>query len=110
MDENGRQVSVPFYLKEGEWKGTARFNTSGTYTMTYVVIDGDINELKEGRKAFTKEELKKMRTRLMVLRTFNELKAASPEYRFALSRLTGRSFVSPAPDMTPGAYLRLIEN
>jgi hypothetical protein len=68
-----------------------------------------IEMIPENKKAFTKEELKQMRTRLMVLRTFNELKASSPEYAFTLFRLTGKPFIPPAPDMTPGTYLRLIE-
>ena len=66
-------------------------------------------EMIPEKKTFTKEELKQMRTRLMVLRTFNELKVSSPEYAFTLSRLTGKPFVPPTPDMTPGTYLRLIE-
>lgn len=47
MDENGRQVNVPFYLKGGEWKGTAKFTTSGTFEMEFVEIDGEIYELSE---------------------------------------------------------------
>lgn len=45
MDEDGRQVNVPFYLEGGNWKGTAVFYTSGTYTMKYVEIDGDQFEI-----------------------------------------------------------------
>ncbi len=93
--------------------GTSYALTDATPDPVFVQYDRDsyfVEMIPENKKAFTKEELKKMRTRLMVLRTFNELKAASPEYRFALSRLTGKPFVAPAPDMTPGAYLRLIEN
>lgn len=78
----------------------------------YIQYDRDsyfVEMIPENKKAFTKEELKQMRTRLMVLRTFNELKVSSPEYAFALSGLTGKPFVPPAPDMSPGEYLRLIE-
>lgn len=78
----------------------------------FVQYDRDsyfVEMIPENKKVFTKEELKQMRTRLMVLRTFNELKIASPEYAFTLSRLTGKPFVPPTPDMTPGTYLRLIE-
>ena len=78
----------------------------------FVQYDRDsyfVEMIPENKKAFTKEELKQMRTRLMVLRTFNELKVSSPEYAFTLSRLTGKPFIPPAPDMTPGTYLRLIE-
>ena len=47
MDENnGRQVTVPFRLEAGQWVGTATFYTSGTYTMKYVEIDGEIYELQ----------------------------------------------------------------
>lgn len=46
MDENNRQVNVPFVLKDGIWSGTARFTTSGTFTMKYVEIDGDTYELQ----------------------------------------------------------------
>ena len=46
MDEDGRQVNVPFYLEGGNWKGTAVFYTSGTYTMKYVEIDGDQFEIR----------------------------------------------------------------
>ncbi len=47
MDENGRQVNVPFYLEGGNWKGTATFYTSGVYTMRYVEIDGEQFEISE---------------------------------------------------------------
>lgn len=47
MDENGRQVNVPFYLERGQWKGTATFYSSGTYTMQYVEIDGELSEIRE---------------------------------------------------------------
>lgn len=47
MDEDGRQVNVPFKLKDNMWSGTARFTTSGTFTMKYVEIDGDTYELNE---------------------------------------------------------------
>ena len=47
MDETGRQVNVPFTLKEGVWSGTAKFTTSGTFTMEYVEIDGDPYELSK---------------------------------------------------------------
>lgn len=47
MDEEGRQVNVPFYLKDGVWSGTARFTSSGTFTMNYVEIDGDTYELNQ---------------------------------------------------------------
>lgn len=47
MDENGRQVNVPFTLTADTWQGTAKFTTSGTYTMQYVEIDGEQYELAE---------------------------------------------------------------
>ena len=47
MDENGRQVNVPFYLEGGNWKGAATFYTSGIYTMRYVEIDGEQFEISE---------------------------------------------------------------
>ena len=47
MDEDGRQVNVPFYLESGNWKGTATFYTSGVYTMRYVEIDGEQFEISE---------------------------------------------------------------
>lgn len=47
MDEEGRQVNVPFYLKDDVWTGTARFTSSGTFTMKYVEIDGDTYELNK---------------------------------------------------------------
>lgn len=47
MDEGGRQVNVPFKLENNTWSGTARFTTSGTFTMKYVEIDGDTYELNE---------------------------------------------------------------
>lgn len=47
MDEDGRQVNVPFKLENNTWAGTARFTTSGTFTMKYVEIDGDTYELNE---------------------------------------------------------------
>lgn len=50
MDEDGRQVNVPFYLEGGNWKGTAVFYTSGTYTMKYVEIDGDQFEIRTERQ------------------------------------------------------------
>ena len=47
MDEEGRQVNVPFVLEDNIWKGTATFHTSGTYTMQYVEIDGETYEISE---------------------------------------------------------------
>lgn len=47
MDAEGRQVNVPFKLEGGTWIGTAKFTTSGTFTMEYVEIDGEIFELRE---------------------------------------------------------------
>lgn len=47
VDEEGRQINVPFTLINGEWKGEAIFTTSGTFTMEYVDIDGDIYELSD---------------------------------------------------------------
>lgn len=47
MSDDGRQVNVPFTLKGGVWAGTATFNTSGTYTMKYVEVDGDPYALNE---------------------------------------------------------------
>ena len=47
MDEDGRQVNVPFYLEGGNWKGTATFYTSGVYTMRYVEIDGEQFEISK---------------------------------------------------------------
>lgn len=46
-DDSGRPVNVEFYLKDGTWKGTARFSISGTYTMEYVEIDGELFSLNE---------------------------------------------------------------
>lgn len=45
MDEDGNQVNVSFNMQSGEWRGKAKFTSSGTYTMEYVEIDGDIYEL-----------------------------------------------------------------
>ena len=87
--------------------------TDVTPDPAFIQYDRDsyfVEMIPENKESFTKEELKQMRTRLMVLKTFKELKAASPEYGIALSRLTGKPFVMPAPDMTPGAYMRMIEN
>lgn len=47
MDEEGRQVNVPFALEAGIWTGTATFYTSGTYTIQYVEIDDEVYELSE---------------------------------------------------------------
>ncbi len=47
MDEEGRQVNVPFALEAGVWIGTATFYTSGTYTIQYVEIDDEVYELSE---------------------------------------------------------------
>lgn len=47
MDENGVQVNVPFTFEDETWKGTATFTSSGTFSMEYVEIDGEIYELAE---------------------------------------------------------------
>ena len=80
MDENGRQVNVPFSLKSGTWTGTATFNTSGTYTMKYVEIDGDTYELRESLQP-TLELLLGLKVNTVVSasqETLNKLQAVNP--------------------------------
>lgn len=80
MDENGRQVNVPFSLKAGTWTGTATFNTSGTYTMKYVEIDGDTYELSESLQP-TLELLLGLKVNTTISasqETLNKLQAVNP--------------------------------
>lgn len=45
-DEDGSAVNAEFTSNsEGEWTATATFNSSGDYTLRYVVIDGEFTEL-----------------------------------------------------------------
>lgn len=67
MDEAGRQVNVPFTLDgDGSWIGTAKFTTSGTFTMNYVEIDGDIYELGENIQNPTLEILLGLKVRTWI--------------------------------------------
>lgn len=48
MDEQGQQTTVAFTSTDGTaWTGTATFTSSGTYTMEYVQVDGELYEIKE---------------------------------------------------------------
>lgn len=48
MDEQGQQTTVAFTSTDGtSWTGTATFTSSGTYTMEYVQVDGELYEIKE---------------------------------------------------------------
>ncbi len=40
-DDNQAVNAILSYEGDGIWKGTARFNSSGTYTMKYIIMDGD---------------------------------------------------------------------
>ena len=40
VHNEGQNVAVNFGLNGTEWQGTANFTTSGTYTLTYMIIDG----------------------------------------------------------------------
>lgn len=73
MDEDGRQVNVPFSLKDNTWSGTARFTTSGTFTMKYVEIDGDTYELQSSLQP-TLEILLGLKVRTWITATEDTLK------------------------------------
>ena len=50
FDPNSISTANPY----GLWKGTVRFNSSGTYTLRYVVMDGDYNDVPTTmRRSFT---------------------------------------------------------
>lgn len=81
MDENGRQVNVPFSQNEDKWEGTAKFTSSGTYTMEYVEIDGYIYELDEKLQP-TLEILLGLKTRTWITtdsETLSNLRAVYPD-------------------------------
>lgn len=40
VHDEGQNVAVNFALNGTEWQGTANFTTSGTYSLTYMIIDG----------------------------------------------------------------------
>ncbi len=45
LSDTGEYITVPMYWTGTEWKGTATFRNSGTYTLTYLVLDGEYYEL-----------------------------------------------------------------
>lgn len=60
------------------------------------------------KKAYTKDDLKRLKIKLMVLKSFKELKAGDSERMFSVAALTGKAVPLPAPEEMPGAYLRRI--
>lgn len=87
LDEDGRQVTVAFEADESGtlWKGTAAFTSSGTYTMGYVEVDGELYELSESLQP-TLEILLGLKVRTWItcsaetlakLQTFNETATAT---------------------------------
>ena len=49
VHNEGQNVTVNFTLKGSIWTGTANFNTSGEYEMTYMIIDGVYVPLAESQ-------------------------------------------------------------
>ena len=64
--------------------------------------------LPENKKTFNQKDLQELRTKLFVLKNFNELKFRSPEYVKTLEFLVGGKSVLPAPAMTPGKYFEIL--
>ena len=87
--------------------------TSYNATSIDIVIpyDGDsffFELLPKSKKNFNQKDLQELRTKLFVLKNFNELKFQSPEYVKTLEFLVGKKPVLPAPAMTPGKYFEML--
>lgn len=87
--------------------------TSYNATSIDIVIpyDGDsffFELLPKDKKTFNQQDLHELRTKLFVLKNFNELKFASPEYARTLATLTGKPFITPAPQDNPSDYFRTL--
>ena len=87
--------------------------TSYNATSIDIVIpyDGDsffFELLPKDKKTFNRQDLHELRTKLFVLKNFNELKIASPEYARTLATLTGKPFITPAPEDNPSDYFRTL--
>ena len=87
--------------------------TSYNATSIDIVIpyDGDsffFELLPKDKKTFNRQDLHELRTKLFVLKNFNELKIASPEYARTLATLTGKPFITPAPQDNPSDYFRTL--
>lgn len=91
-------------------------NSSATsYNATSIDLiipyDGDsffFELLPKDKKTFSRQDLHELRTKLFVLKNFNELKFASPEYARTLATLTGKPFITPAPQDNPSDYFRTL--
>lgn len=47
VSDTNEYVTAMMYWNGTEWKGSATFRSSGNYTLTYLVLDGEYYELKE---------------------------------------------------------------
>lgn len=101
-----------------EYSKVSSQNSSVTsYNMTSIDIvipydhDSYFFELiPKNKKSFTQHDLDELRTKLFVLKNFNELKFASPEYVRTMVALTGKPFILPAPQDNPGDYFRTLKH
>ena len=49
-DGSEHNALMSYDIKTGLWSGTAAINSSGTYTLEYIIMDGEYYELKENEK------------------------------------------------------------
>ena len=107
-------VNIATYAsKNGSVSSENSSATSYNATSIDIVIpyDGDsffFELLPKDKKTFNRQDLHELRTKLFVLKNFNELKFKSPEYVKALEFLVGKRTELPAPAMTPGDYFRIL--
>lgn len=91
------------------------YSSVETYNKLYIDIvipfnaDGYFFEMMpDGKKAFSEKDVNELRTKLFVLKNFNGLKSANPEYAGTLTALTNKAFVLPPPESVPSEYFRTI--
>ena len=99
--------------KNGSIRSENSSATSYNATSIDLIIpyDGDsffFELLSKDKKTFSRQDLHELRTKLFVLKNFNELKIASPEYARTLATLTGKPFITPAPEDNPSDYFRTL--
>ena len=107
-------ATIGAYASENANVSENNFNVTSYNAMSINVVmpyDGDsffFELLPNDKKTFNRQDLHELRTKLFVLKNFNELKFQSPEYVKALEFLVGKKPALPAPAMSPGEYFRTV--
>ncbi len=117
LDEDGRQVTATFTQAENgtQWIGSAIFTSSGTYTMKYVEINGDQQEIPENLQP-TLELLLGLKARTWISvspETLAKLQAIYPEAtatRFTLDPLGLNITGNPGDDVTLNIGVMVYDN